>query len=155
MGPMKYLVIDRTATMPIRLVVESGGAAFGSTQLLDDHEVPAYAKWLGTVGGRELLDAFEVMLINDGMLRVWPVDADGEPLHDECDAVEIRHYDDGARIVWEAKLQCQWCCGNGHHNLYGEPVEEEDLCMACGGDGYTTGAEFETNMDGEPLTPNA
>lgn len=154
MERMKYLVIDRTMTMPIRLVVESGGNAFGNTQLLSDADVPAYAKWLGLVGGRELLDAFEVKLINDGMLRVWPVDSEGDPLHDECDATEIRHYDDGSRIAWEPKWRCDTCCGEGHFNLHGEPVEEEDLCPHCDGLGQITGPEFETDMDGGPLTPN-
>lgn len=154
MEPMKYLVIDRTMTMPFRGVVEAGGKAAGTLQFLHDLEVPAYAKWLGLVGGRDLLDAFEVALINCGMLRVWPVDEDGEPLHDECDAVEIRRYDDGPRLVWEAKLKCEWCCGNGHHNLHGEPVEEDDLCLSCDGVGYTTSAEFETDMDGNGLPAN-
>ena len=151
---MKYLVIDNTMTMPILGVVDKCGNHVGNTQMLHDNEVKDYARWLGLYGGRSLLDAFEVQLINDGMLYVWPVDADGDPLHDECDAVEIRHYDDGARIVWEAKLKCEWCCGNGHHNLHGEPVEEEDLCMACGGDGFNTGPEFETDMDGHGLPAN-
>lgn len=154
MEPTKYLVIDRTMTMPIRGVVEAGGKACGTLQMLHDLEVPAYAKWLGLFGGRELLDAFEVALINCGMLRVWPVDDEDEPLHDECDAVEIRHYDDGSRIVWEAKLRCDDCCGQGHHNLHGEPVEEDDLCLSCDGNGWKTGPEFETDMDGGPLTPN-
>jgi len=149
---MKYLVIDRTMTQPIRGVVADCGRHVGNTQMLDwGAELADYAKWIGTVGGRDLLDAFEVQLINDGMLHVWPVDAEGDPLHDECDAVEIRHYDDGSRIVWEAKLKCQWCHGEGHHNLHGEPVEHEDLCMSCGGDGYVIGPEFETDMDGAPL----
>lgn len=152
---MKYLVIDRTKTQPIQLVVESGGLAFGNTQLLDDAEVSAYAKWLGLVGGRELLDAFEVQLINDGVLRVWPVDEDGEPLHDECDAVAIVHYDDGSRIVWEPKIKCDTCCGAGHYNLHGEPVEEEDLCLFCDGRGWNTGPEFETDMQGTALLHNA
>jgi hypothetical protein len=138
-------------SQPIRLVVERGGKSAGTTRLLDDREVPAYAKWLGLVGGRELLDAFEVKLINDGMLRLWPVDAEGEPLHGECEALEIRRYDDGPRIVWEAKIQCDICCGQGHHNLHGEPVEEDDLCITCDGSGYTTGPEFETDINGEPL----
>lgn len=155
MEPMKYLVIDRTMSMPIRLVVESGGQAFGNTQMLDDLEVPAYAKWLGLVGGRDLLDAFEVQLINDGMLRVWPVDADGEPLHDECDAVEIVHYDDGSRIVWQPKVRCETCCGAGHYRLDCEPVEEEDLCLHCDGNGWTWGREFETDMDGMPANVGA
>lgn len=72
MEPTKYLVIDCTMSQPILGVVR-GGNEFGNTQLLADSEVPAYAKWLGCVGGRELLDAFEVKLINDGMLWVWPI----------------------------------------------------------------------------------
>lgn len=151
---MKYLVIDRTLTKPIRGVVADCGRHVGTTQMLDlGAELRDYAKWVGVYGGKELLDQFEVKLINDGMLMVWPVDADGEPLHDECDAVEIRHYDDGSRIVWEAKIECEVCCGQGHHNLHGEPVEEDDLCLSCDGDGFTIGEEFETGMDGEPLTP--
>ena len=145
---MKYLVIDNTMTMPIRGVVDKCGDHVGTTQMLHDNEVKDYARWIGQYGGRELLDAFEVQLINDGMLMVWPVDADGDPLHDECYAVEIRRYDDGSRIVWQAKAQCQWCHGEGHHNQPGEAVAEEDLCMACCGDGYGMGPEFETDMDG-------
>lgn len=151
MNPTLFLVIDRTKTHPIQLVVERGGKCFGNTQLLDDREVPSIARWLGVYGGRDLLDAFEVMLINDGMLRVWPVDVDGQPLHDECDAVEIIHYDTGLRIVWEPKVPCETCCGAGHFNLHGEPVEEEDLCPLCNGNGYTWGNEFETDMDGNPV----
>lgn len=150
---MKYLVIDNTMSMPIRGVVDRCGHRVGNTRLLDHHELKDYAKWLGQFGGLHLLDAFEVQLINDGMLNVWPVDADGEPLHDECDAVEIRHYDTGARIAWEPKVKCEWCCGEGHTNLFGEPVEEEDLCTNCDGIGYVTGAEFETDLDGSaPVT---
>ena len=152
---MKYLVIDRTMTQPIRGVVADCGRHVGTTQMLEwGDELRDYAKWIGLHGGKELLDQFEVQLINDGMLYVWPVDAEGEPLHDECDAVEIRHYDDGSRIVWEPKLRCDDCCGQGHHNLHGEPVEEEDLCLSCDGNGWKMGAEFETNMDGEPLPAN-
>lgn len=146
-----YLIIDRTKTMPILGVVEAGGQHVGTTRMLHDREVADYARWLGVYGGRELLDAFEVQLINDGMLRVWPVDANGEPLHDECDAIEIVHYDDGSRIVWEPKVKCDTCCGNGHSNLHGEPVDDEDLCPHCDGHGWVTGAEFETDMNGNPL----
>ena len=145
---MKYLVIDNTMTMPIRGVVDRCGDHVGTTQMLHDSEVKDYARWIGQYGGRELLDAFEVQLINDGMLMVWPVDADGDPIHDECEAVEIRHCDDGARILWQAKLQCQWCHGEGHNNLPGEAVGEDDLCMSCGGDGFVMSAEFETDIDG-------
>lgn len=146
---MKYLVIDRTKVMPICMVAEDG-KRFGTTQILDDAEVPAYAKWLGLIGGRELLDAFEVKLINDGMLRVWPIDEDGEPLHDECEAVEIRHYDDGSRIAWEPKVRCETCCGAGHYRLDGGLVDEEDVCVLCDGNGFVWGCEFETDMDGNP-----
>lgn len=149
---MKYLVIDRTMVRPIRCVFDNESTTIGDTKLLDwGKEVQDYAKWLGLNGGRELLDAFEVQLINDGMIFVWPVDADGEPLHDECDCVEVRRYDDGSRLVWQPKLRCEECFGQGHYNLNGEPVEEEDLCHNCDGNGWTWGEEFETTMQGEPL----
>jgi hypothetical protein len=136
---MKYLVIDCTLTQPIRGVVDDCGRHVGTTQLLDwGDELRDYAKWVGLHGG---------------MLMVWPVDAEGEPLHDECEAVEIRHHDDRSHLVWEAKLNCDLCCGHRHHNLHGEPVQEEDLCLSCDGNGFTIGAEFETDMDGGPLTP--
>lgn len=151
---MKYLVIDRTKVHPVGLVVDRCGKHCGTTQMLHDNEVKDYARWLGTVGGRDLLDAFEVQLINDGKLCIYPVDEDGEPLHDECDAVEIRRYDDGPRLVWEAKIPCETCGGNGHFDTYGDPVGEDDICMFCDGNGYTWGQEFETNMDGGTLTPN-
>jgi len=145
----KFLSIDRTKTMPIQGVVE--GKRIGTTRMLDWHELSDYAKWLGLFGGRDLLDAFEVALINDGMLYVWPIDEEGMPLHGECDAVEIIHYDDGSRIVWEPKLQCDVCCGAGHHALSGEPVEEEDICIYCDGNGHTFGEWFETDMNGNPI----
>jgi hypothetical protein len=149
---VKYLVIDCTKTNPIRGVVADKGRHVGNTQMLEwGDELRAYAAWVGKYGGKRMLDAFEVQLINDGMLHVWPVDAEGEPLHDECEALEIRRYDDGPRIVWEAKIQCVICCGQGHHNLHGEPVEEDDLCITCDGIGYTTDPEFETDINGEPL----
>jgi hypothetical protein len=151
--PMKYLTIDCTKYLPSFGVVQDG-RVFGTLQMLDWSELKDYAKWLGLAGGRGMLDSFEVALINCGMLYVWPVDADGDPKHDECTALEIRHYDTGSRIAWEAKLKCDLCCGQGHHNLHSEPVEEEDLCMACDGDGYRTGEEFETDMDGNELPPN-
>jgi len=34
-------------------------------------------------------------------------------------------------------------------------VEEDDLCLPCDGVGYTTSAEFETDMDGNGLPANA
>ena len=151
---MKYLVIDNTKSLPIRGVIESGGSHVGNTQMLGHEELKDYSKWLGIYGGRSLVDAFEVSLINDGMLLVWPVDEAGDALHDECDALEIRHYDTGARLVWEAKIKCNLCCGQGHFNLYGQAVEEEDLCPSCDGNGHNIGPEFETDIDGNLLTPN-
>lgn len=145
---MKYLVIDRTMVQPIRGVVESGGASAGSTLMLDQHEVQACAKWLGVHGGRDLLDAFEVQLINDGAIEVFPVDVDGLPLHDECEAQEIIRYDDGPRIAWVPRVRCDVCCGQGHFNLHGEPVDEDDICPNCDGHGQVSGREFETDMDG-------
>jgi hypothetical protein len=151
---LKYLTIDRTMSEPIRMVVDNDTGMKGNTQMLEWQELKDYARWLGVAGGRELLDAFEVKLINDGMLWYWPVDADGEPLHDDCDALEIRHYDEGSRIAWQPKLKCNTCCGNGHFNLHGEPVGEDDLCLDCDGIGWRWGEEFETDMQGNCCLPN-
>lgn len=146
-----FLIIDQTKVQPIQGVVDPASKAVGTTRMLDWRDLGAYAKWLGVYGGRQLLDAFEVQLINDGMLYVWPIDDDGEPLHDECDAVEIRHYDDGSRIVWEPKVRCEVCSGAGNFALDGHPVDEEDLCLQCDGQGYVIGGEFETDMNGRAL----
>ncbi len=150
-----YLVIDRTKVNPFQGVVDPAGKCVGTMRMLDWRDLKDYAKWVGVNGGKDLLDKSEVQLINDGMLYVWPIDEDGEPLHDECEAVEIIHYDQGSRIVWTPKLRCETCCGEGHFNLYGEPVEEEDLCPHCDGDGYVWGAEFETDMNGNAVKEEA
>lgn len=152
---MMYLCIDRTKVQPITAVVERGGQCIGTTRLLDWRDLPAYARFLGLFGGRELLDAFELRLINDGMLFIWPIDDEGEPLFDECDATEIRRYDDGSRIVWQARLKCQICCGDGHFGQPGDEITDEDLCPNCDGTGEITGEEFETDMDGRPLPSTA
>ena len=150
---MKYLTIDCTKYVPSFGVVEDG-RVFGTLQMLEWHELKDYAKWLGMAGGRSMLDGFEVALMNCGMLWVHPVDTDGEPLHDKCAALEIRHYDTGSRIAWQAQIQCDLCCGQGQDNLHGELVEEADPCLTCDGDGYRIGEEFETDMDGRPLPSN-
>lgn len=147
---MKYLVIDNTKVNPIQLVVEDG-KRFGNTQLLDWREISEYAKWIGIYGGLRLLDYFEVQLINDGMIYVWPVDEEGEPLHDECECLEINHYDDGSHLVWIPKCRCETCLGQGHFVMDGSEVEEDDICPDCDGDGFTWGDEFETDMQGNPL----
>jgi hypothetical protein len=147
---MKYLVIDTTKELPIQMVVEDG-RRFGTTQLLDWSELADYAMWVGVNGGRRMLDQFEVQLINDGMFYVWPVDEEGEPLHDECECQEVRHYDNGSRLTWIPKCRCETCLGQGHFVMDGSEVEEDDLCMYCDGQGWTWGAEFETDMQGDPL----
>jgi hypothetical protein len=147
---VKLLVVNCTKLYPSFIVAEDG-RRFGNTQMLDHREVKDYAKWLGVVAGRSMLDAFEVALINDGMLMVWPVNEFGEPHPGECDALRIEHYDDGSRIVWEAKVECPHCDGDGHYGLRGEPVDEDDICLNCDGNGYTYGDEFQTDMDGNAV----
>lgn len=149
---MKYLVIDTSKELPIQMVVEDG-RRFGTTQLLDWRELADYALWVGINGGRRMLDQFEVQLINDGMLYVCPVDEDGEPLHDECECQEVMHYDEGSRLAWIPKCECEACLGRGHFVFDGSEVEEEDLCAYCDGEGWKWGAEFETDMQGNPLQP--
>jgi hypothetical protein len=147
---VKYLVIDSTKQNPFGMVVEDG-YRFGTTQLLDWRELADYALWVGINGGRQMLDQFEVQLINDGMLYVWPVDEAGDPLHDECECQEVRHYSDGSRLAWIPKCRCETCFGQGHFVMDGREVEEEDLCPDCDGQGWYWGNEFETDMQGNPL----
>ncbi len=151
---MKYLVIDTTKENPICGVTKYDpefGLQFGNTRLLEWNELADYALWVGINGGRHMLDQFEVQLINDGMLLVWPVDEHGEPLHDECECQEVRHYDDGSRLAWIPKCRCETCLGQGHFVMDGSEVEEEDLCPHCDGQGWVWGDEFETDMQGTPL----
>lgn len=148
----KLLCIDDTKARPSFLVcLPYRGGGIGTVRTLEQHEVPGMARWLGLNGGRRLLDAFEVELINEGVINLFPVDDDGAPLHDECEALEIVRHDDGPRIWWVPRIKCDICCGEGHHNLHGEPVEEDDLCLNCCGNGYIDGHEFETDMDGKAV----
>lgn len=147
---MKYLLIDNTKHQPIRGVSQDG-KAFGSTQLLNWNELGDYAKWIGLYGGRALLDKFEVQLIRDGMLWIWPVGDDGDPLHDECECQEIRRQHDEPRLAWIPKIKCETCLGRGHFVVDGREVEEDDLCTDCDGHGWIWGSEFETDMQGNPL----
>lgn len=144
---MKYLVVDCTKTFPIRGVGDAG-MGMGSTKALTRDELPKYAVWLGQVGDKRLLDAFELQCINDGTVDVFPVDGDGLAVFDESTAVEIKYCADGLHIVWQSRVQCDACHGFGHYNMYGAPVEEGDLCMDCDGVGYCDGPECETDMDG-------
>lgn len=147
---MKWLTVDCTKALPSFGVVEDG-RRFGTLQLIDWRELPSFSKWVGVAGGRDLLDAFEVALINDGVLWVWPVDEDGDPLHDECDCVGLEHHAEGIRLFWQPKVPCEWCSGEGHFAALGDPVEEEDLCIKCDSNGWNWGREFATDMDGNPL----
>lgn len=147
---MKWLTIDCTKPLPAFGAVEDG-KRFGTLRLLDWRELPEFAKWVGVAGGRDLLDAFEVALINDGMLWIWPIDADGEPLHDECECVGLEHHDNGIRLIWEPKIPCEACGGEGHFAAIGDEVCEEDLCAKCDSDGWNWGREIVTDMDGLAL----
>ena len=148
--PMKYLVIDTTKQNPFSMVVEDG-CKFGTTQLLDWSDLADYALWVGINGGRQMLDQFEVKLINDGVLHIWPVDELGEPLHDECECQEFRRYDDETRIAWLPKCRCERCFGYGSLAPESYELDPEDLCISCDGRGWDWGDEFETDMQGNPL----
>ena len=93
-----WLMIDRTRVMPIVGVYVSEGVCFlkGSTQLLESHEITSIALWLARLGDRALLDAFEIALINDGQIFLWPVDEHGDALSEPpepYEAVKFIHGD--------------------------------------------------------------
>jgi hypothetical protein len=132
------------------------GTSLGSLQMLGDHEVKDYAKWCALAGSRDLLDAFELQLINSGMLRLWPDDEAPEATEvDEWEALEMVHADDGLRIVWEPRKDCPTCEGSGF-------IEDEDEaddpwgneCPNCCG-GKRSGALVITDADGRILQNGA
>lgn len=149
---MKWLTINCTKQPASFLVVEDAGQRVGNLQLLDWQDLPAIARWLGIVGGRDLLDSFEIALINDGLLRVWPVNDEGEPHPEDCTCIALEHHDDGIRLFWNHKVPCPQCAGRGHHAPVGQAVEEEDSCTYCDGDGRVWGHEVMTDQDGNVVT---
>lgn len=108
---MNYLVIDNTMTRPIRGVYCPDIRAVQSTRALPGQEIKAYAQWIGLNGGRALLDAFELQLINDGVLHIAPHDEDGFAHPGLCEAIETFRTDEGLRIIWQVKTRCRACRG--------------------------------------------
>ncbi len=150
---MKWLSIDSTKRQPAFLVAEDipgaeGGKRLGGLQLLSDRDVPEIARWLGLAGGRPLLDAFEVSLINAGMLKVSPVDVSSAPM-EGCECLDLEHHDAGIRLFWRRRVRCQSCDGQGHLGASSTAhPDEADTCLNCDGDGRVWGDEFMTDMDG-------
>lgn len=144
---MNYLVIDNTMTRPIRGVYCPDIRAVQSTRALPGQEIKAYAQWIGLNGGRALLDAFELQLINDGVLHIAPHDEDGFAHPGLCEAIETFRTDEGLRIIWQVKTRCRACRGKGHFRTDGGLVEDEDLCLNCE-EGFVYEPEVVTDMDG-------
>lgn len=147
----KYLVIDTTKVDPIQCVVEAGGERVGTCGMLSWEEAQACARWLGLHGGRKLLDAFELALINARVLPLQPHDEHGQQHPCSCEAVEFIYTDTGMRIEWQPQEPCQNCGGEGHHAAPGAEVAEEDLCFWCCGQGWFYGSPILTDMDGNVL----
>lgn len=144
----KYLVIDTTKVNPIQGVVEAGGKRVGTCSMLSWQEAQAYARWLGQHGGRKLLDAFELALINARVLPLQPHNEHGQQHPCRCEAVEFIHTDTGLRIEWQPEEPCHHCGGDGHYADPCDEVTEEDRCLWCDGQGWFYGAPILTDMDG-------
>lgn len=148
---MKWLSID-CMKEPVSFELAEGAGLKHSLQAIDWNEIPAYSIWLGRVGGRDLLDAFEVALINAGVLRVWPISDEGWPLTEDAQCVSMEHHDSGAWLWWEPRIKCTDCGGKGHFAMVGELVGEDDICLRCDGDGFTHGGWIKTDLDGLPVS---
>jgi hypothetical protein len=149
----KWLVIDNTKTHPIQGVVEAGGRRVGNTSILSWDEVTAAARWLGINAPRRLLDAFELKLIEDGVIRLRPVDEDGNVYPGRCEPIEMVRHNTGTRIVWQQYTECDTCDGKGHTAPPTQEATDEDECLWCSGTGWASCCELETDMEGVVIAP--
>lgn len=122
---------------------------FGTLRSLDARDLPAYARWCAEVGGRDLLDAFELAAINEHRLLEPNVDEGPEPVVIEWHADELLH--GPGRILWTPCVECTCCDGTGKSNEWDAEEECRADCDECDGTGYNAGAQIVTDYDGNPV----
>lgn len=145
---MKLLSIDCRKSPATFLVANEDRNGFGTLHVLTEDEIKACAIWLARVGGRGLLDDFEVSLINAGALRIWPHDADGHAHSSDWVCIDTERSDTGIRLIWERRVTCKSCDGDGHTAALGDEVTDDDVCAYCDGDGSVYDDWTVTDMDG-------
>jgi hypothetical protein len=129
---------------------------FGTLKTLPEDEVSLYAEWCAIHGGRDLLDAFELAAINDGVVKLEPEieSLDGLEGDIEWTALEMTHGPD--RIRWRPKVMCDECDGTGEPSAWQMLTDEDnDECEECCGDGYFYGGEVVTDYEGNVMWDEA
>jgi hypothetical protein len=143
---MHIISIDNTSHNTVfRLRAKNGEATENLSGITHDEMGPITA-WLGLNGNKLLVDAFEVAMINAGLIRIVPQDRHGAVIH-KCEAISVRHQVHGARILWQSKMACTTCEGTGRVESLNE-ADEEVTCWNCGGDGQEDGEQFWTDAEG-------
>lgn len=149
-GDASSFILDQFTELHI------GGKGYhGTLRALDYDDVPALAKWCAEVGGRGLLDAFELHCINHRLLPLEPqLDGDAEKV-DDWRAEEFQHTPEGLRIVWTPLCTCPYCGGTGNAEDDPGPCDDDepDPCWACDAKGKLEGPELVTDADGVPIQP--
>lgn len=152
--PRPLLTIDARHYPP--LFGASDGVRTGTLRMLSADDIVACARWLASIGGRPLLDAFELRLLQQNCISgVQLQDEDGTPIEAEVEVVGIERYDSGLYLRWQSKFPCDTCKGLGW--LLDEDLErlkldvDEGRCGECGGEGHWYGSDLLTDYDGRAV----
>ena len=150
---MKWLSIDCTKAPAVFMLAHEGGKGFGTLRNMPDADMRACAVWLARVGGRELLDSFELALIQDGVIRINVHDAEGYYYRGHWECQDVKRLDHGMLLFWERKCACESCNGVGNFTSPGDLVDLDDICTDCGGTGLRFDTSAITDMDGLLIDP--
>ncbi len=149
-----FLTIDARCNPPH--FGASDGKRFGTLRMLSADDIVACARWLASIGGRPLLDAFELRLLQQNCIpSVQLQDEDGTSIKAEAEVVGIERYDTGLYLRWQSKFPCDTCEGLGE--LDEEQIDrlkldaEAGRCHECGGEGHWYGSDLLTDYDGRAL----
>lgn len=148
-----WLSIDCTKSPATFLLWKDFGKGASTLAHLPEDETKACALWLGRVGGKRLLDAFELALIQAGRVRINVHDSDGNYYGGHWECQDVEPLDAGYLLFWERKCTCENCSGSGHHAQAGELVQEEHICTLCEGSGLRHDTNAITDMDGLLIDP--
>lgn len=115
---------------------------------VDADELPRLSRWVADHGGRDLLDVWELLVLNSTHSTLAPVVDDDHPA-DTWHADQIYHVPGGVLIGWTPCMECSSCGGDGHFAPPGEEPKLDDECDDCDGTGSVYGAQVLTDIDGQ------
>lgn len=125
-----------------------GEGRFGTLDSLEPDERAVYARWCAQMGGKGLLDAFELGLMNCHRqplvrpLGSWPEVSEWSArriVRDDAGGVYIR---------WSGTGACPRCEGTGDSDEDDEDDDGFAVCSNCDGSGEDETVTLWTDMDG-------